>query len=409
MKILWIKAGGVVPADTGGKIRSLHILRELARRHAVTLFTFYPQHAEDRHGGLKEFQEVIAIPLALPSRRTLRDYVDYARLFFSPHPYSMQKYYAYPEIRRRLNAVIAGGSFDALICDFIHPAGMIDWTAPVPKILFTHNVEAQIWKRQSEVAANPVWKLVYEREARALAQAERRYLELADYVLTVSEPDRAFFAQYVSPDRIAAIPTGVDVDYFRPACGEQAGNSIVFTGSMDWMPNEDSMSFFTAEIFPKIVAEIPDARLWIVGRRPSRTVLALAGERVQVTGDVEDIRPYVNRAPVYIVPLRCGSGTRIKIFEAMAMGKAVVSTSIGAEGLPVSHGRNILIADDPGEFAGSVMRVLRDRELAERLGRAARELVETEFSWGAVGAVFEGILQKAVWGRPPLPGKEEAG
>jgi len=180
---------------------------------------------------------------------------------------------------------------------------------------------------------------------------------------------------------------------------------MVFTGSMDWMPNQHGVLFFTSKILPHIHAEIPEAQLWIVGRCPSQEVRALAGPRIHVTGRVDDIRPYMRKAPVYVVPLLSGSGTRIKIFEAMAMGKAVVSTTLGAEGLPVTHGRNILIADHPHEFADSVVRLLRDRALTARLGDAARELVEKQFSWRAVGSQFDAILQDLVF-QNQAPGSE---
>ena len=391
-----MKAGGVVPADTGGKIRSYRILKELARRHSVTLFTFYGRHADDRHPTLDGFEEVVAVPVPIPPARTFRDYLSYARLIFASHPYSMEKYYGFPEIRRRLAELLARRSFDAIVCDFVYPAGFLDWSLPCPKILFTHNVEAQIWERHFKVAKNLVWKGVYWMEWRALTRAERHYIQLADYVLTVSDQDREFFSRYVSGDRIATIPTGVDIEYFRPSAESEEPRSMVFTGSMDWMPNEDGIRNFVSETLPRIYADIPEARLWIVGRRPGKRVQSLAGPGVYVTGSVEDIRPYVQRANVYIVPLRCGSGTRIKIFEAMAMGKAVVSTTIGAEGLPVTHGKNILIADDPGEFAKCVTLLMRDPALAARLGKAARALVESNFSWASVAACFDPILDGLV-------------
>jgi glycosyltransferase involved in cell wall biosynthesis len=171
---------------------------------------------------------------------------------------------------------------------------------------------------------------------------------------------------------------------------------MVFTGSMDWMPNQQGVLFFTSEVLPHIHAEVPDADLWIVGRYPSSEIQQLSSAKIHVTGRVNDIRPYLEKAPVYIVPLLSGSGTRIKIFEAMAMGKAVVSTSLGAEGLPVTHGQNILIADHPREFADAVVRVLRDRELAGRVGRAARALVEKQFTWKSAAAQFESILQESI-------------
>lgn len=406
MRILWVKAGGIVPADTGGRIRSLQILKELARRHSVTVFTYYAQHSGDRHPELRGFAELVAIPIAVPAARTSRDYLRYARTLFASEPFSMQviggesggrlRSYDDTYIRGRLRSLVARGDFDVLICDFIYPAGLIDWTLPCPKILFTHNVEAELWKQQFDLAVHPLRKLLYWREWRALSEAERHYARQADHVLTVSEQNRDFFSRYVSPARVSTIATGVDADSFRPSGDFELPPSMVFTGSMDWMPNQDGMLFFASEILPHIHAEIPDTDLWIVGRCPNREIQDLAGPQVHVTGRVDDIRPYLRRAPVYVVPLRSGSGTRIKIFEAMAMGKPVVSTSIGAEGLPVTHGQNILIADHPREFANSVVRLLRDRELAARLGGAARALVEKQFTWKAVASQFDTILQHTV-------------
>ena len=409
MKILWVKAGGIVPADTGGRIRSLHILKELARRHSVTVFTYYAEHFGDQHSGieLKEFADVVAIPIAVAAERTPRDYLRYARTFLSRAPHSMQviggesggrlRFFDGSEIRRRLNSLIARGNFDALVCDFIYPAGLIDWSLPCPKIIFTHNVEAHLWKQQFEASHHPVKRFLYWKEWRALTGAERGYARQADGVITVSEQNRAYFSRYAQPERVSTIATGVDIEAYRPS-GSAPSNSMVFTGSMDWMPNQDGILFFASEILPHIRREVPDADLWIVGRYPSREIQDLAGPRIHITGRVEDIRPYLQEAPVYIVPLRHGSGTRLKIFEAMAMGKAVVSTTLGAEGLPVTHGRNILIADDPREFAGAVVRVLRDRELAAALGRAARALVEQQFTWKAAASQFETILQETVRG-----------
>jgi glycosyltransferase involved in cell wall biosynthesis len=407
MRILWVKAGGIVPADTGGRIRSLHILKELARRHSVAVFTYYADYFGDQHSALRGFSDVVAIPITLAAERTARDYLHYAQALFSSEPNSLQviggesggrlRYFDSADIRRRLGNLMAAGKFDVLICDFIYPAGVIDWTFPCPKILFTHNVEAQLWKQQFEAARHPLKKLLRWREWRALWGAELHYARLADSVITVSEQNRDYFSNFVNPARVSTIATGVDVDFFRPAASAPS-RSMIFTGSMDWMPNQEAMLFFASDILPRVVAEIPDAALWIVGRYPSREIQRLASPRIHVTGRVDDIRPYLNQTPVYIVPLRSGSGTRIKIFEAMAMGKAVVSTTIGAEGLPVTHGQNILIADEPREFASWVVRILRDRELADRLGGAARALVEKQFTWKTAASQFEGIIEDTVRG-----------
>jgi glycosyltransferase involved in cell wall biosynthesis len=194
------------------------------------------------------------------------------------------------------------------------------------------------------------------------------------------------------------IPTGVDVDYFRPMPVEETANSLVFTGSMDWLPNEDAILYFVDAILPLIKQQCPEVSLEVVGRSPSRKLQALseAEKSIRLTGWVDDIRPFVARGSVCIVPLRIGGGTRLKIFEAMAMNKAVVSTSVGAEGLPVRPGENILLADAPQDFADSVVSLLRDPNQRRRLGTAARALVHESYGWPRVAESFARTLHSAV-------------
>ena len=393
MRLLWVKAGGLLPPDTGGKIRSFQILKQLARAHEITLFTFYPAHPGDLHPqGADIFSKVVSVPLPLPPRRSLAEYARYARMLMAGRPFTIDKYFS-PEVRRRYATLHESSTFDLIVCDFLTPAPLIDWQAPPPKILFTHNVEAQVWQRHARIASNPFVSLACRLESRALARAERHYVQLADHVLTVSENDRACFAPFVDPPRISVIPTGVDTEYFQPMPGPEQPGATVFTGSMDWMPNEDGVTYFVGRILPLVRREIPEAQFWAVGRRPPRRLLALASAHVVVTGAVEDIRPHLAKAAVCVVPLRSGSGTRIKIFEAMAMGKAVVSTSLGAEGLPVRHGENIILADDPADFARQVVDLLRDPRRRAQLGVAARQLVAQSYGWPAVAAYFDRVMR----------------
>jgi len=393
MKLLWVKAGGLLPPDTGGKIRSYHILKQLARKHEITLFTFYPRHSNDQHArGPDIFTKVVAVPLPLPRRRSLAEYARYAGMLIARRPFTIDKYF-YPEVVRSYAALVESQKFDVIVCDFIFPAPLMDWKTPPPKILFTHNVEAQVWLRHARVTSNPLVKLPCWLESRALDRAERQHIPLADHVFAVSENDRAAFAQYADPARLSVIPTGVDTEYFQPLEGPTQPGSIVFTGSMDWMPNEDGVAYFVEKIFPLVLREIPQAKFWAVGRRPPRRVRALASDSVVVTGAVEDIRPHLGKAAVCVVPLRSGSGTRIKIFEAMAMGKAIVSTTMGAEGLPVRHGENIILSDTPADFAREVAVLLRDPERCAQLGCAARKLVEENYGWPAVAAHFDRVIE----------------
>ena len=398
MKILWVKAGGLVPPDTGGKIRSYNILRELARQHSVTFFSFYAAHDGDRHPSLKDvFDRVIAVPLSLPKPKSSAELRDYIIRLFSSQPYGITKY-CRPEVRRRLHELLKEETFDVIVCDFLSPAGVVPWDWPGPKVFFTHNVEAIIWRRHYEVAANPLWRAISWLEWRRMEAAERRYLQLADHVLTVSDTDRDTLASFVAPEKMTVIPTGVDVAYFQPMPVEEKPNSVVFIGSMDWLPNEDAILYFVEAIFPLIKQQCPEVSLEVVGRNPSQKLQALAEQEksMRLTGWVEDIRPFVARAAMCIVPLRIGGGTRLKIFEAMAMGKAVISTTVGAEGLPVESGKDILLADTPNDFAQSVIGLLRDSHLRRRLGTGARSLVQENYSWGRVAETFGRALQDSI-------------
>jgi sugar transferase (PEP-CTERM/EpsH1 system associated) len=403
MKILWVKAGGLVPPDSGGKIRSYNILRELARQHSVTFFSFYAAHNGDQHPGLTDtFDCVVCVPLALPEPKSLAEIRDYTIRLLSRRPYNITKY-CRPEVRRNLQALLKQENYDVILCDFMVAAGVIPWDWPTPKVLFTHNVEAAIWRRHYEVATNPVWKAASWWEWRRMEAAERKYLRLADKVLTVSETDRDAFAVLVDARKLAVIPTGVDVNYFQPQPAEEKANSLVFTGSMDWLPNEDAILYFVDAILPLIKQEYPDVSLEVVGRSPSRKLQALAEREksLHLTGWVDDIRPFVARAAVCIVPLRIGGGTRLKIFEAMAMSKAVVSTSVGAEGLPVRSGENILLADTPQDFAQAVLSLLNDPDQCQRLGIAARTLVEENYSWRKIAESFASVLAGVVSSHRP--------
>jgi sugar transferase (PEP-CTERM/EpsH1 system associated) len=401
MRILWVKAGGLVPLDSGGKIRSYHMLKGLARRHQVTLYTYYRELPNDVHHKLDGlFAQVVRRPLKIAPARGFRDCANYARLFFSSYPHIMSRYYR-AELATEVRELARSGEYDVIVCDFLVPARVIPWDDPVPKVLFAHNVEAQIYCRQSKAARNPILKLCAWRESQATARAERKYLRLAAHVLTVSEKDRRYFSRLTDPAKITTIPTGVDLEYFLPDNNGRQTNTLVFTGSMDWLPNEDAMMFFAREILPLVRRRVPGVSVLIVGRRPSPKIRALetSAPGLRVTGTVEDVRPYIRQGAVFIVPLRVGGGTRLKIFEAMAMGKVVVSTSVGAEGLPVEHGKNILIVDSAQEFAESVAGLLQDSVRCRDLGRAGRQLVEREYSWDAVATRFEAVLLRLMEGR----------
>jgi glycosyltransferase involved in cell wall biosynthesis len=394
MKILWVKAGGLVPPDSGGKIRSYNILRELARSHSVTFFSFHAALENDPHPHLGDiFDRVVCVPLKLPPPKSLAELRDYTVRLVSPLPYGITKF-CRKVVRRKLSDLIRQDNFDIVLCDFIAPVGVVPWGALLPKVIFTHNVEAMIWKRHYEVAENALWRAISWWEWRKMEAAETKYLRLADRVLTVSETDRDTFTPFLPGKTITVIPTGVDIEYFQPMSLQESPESLVFTGSMDWLPNEDGILYFVDEVLPLLKLRYPEVSLNVVGRNPSRKLQALADKEqaLRLTGWVDDIRPHLARGAICIVPLRIGGGTRLKIFEAMAMGKATVSTSVGAEGLPVQNGTNILLADTPTDFADAISRLFDDIPLRQRLGEAARTLVNENYSWRKIAESFSNSL-----------------
>ncbi len=221
-----------------------------------------------------------------------------------------------------------------------------------------------------------------------------------DGVVAVSDLDRQYMQTHYQAPRVFTIPTGVDTEYLAPRADEPEANRLIFVGSMDWLPNEDAILFFAQQVLPRIRRVIPDIQLSVVGRNPSPHLRQrLADEpAIELVGWVDDVRPFIARHALYILPLRIGGGTRIKVYEAMAMGKAIVSTSIGTEGLPVEHGREVWLADGAESFAEAVVHVLQDRTARQQLEGAARRFVEDHCSWDRAASTFAEICHQVVEG-----------
>jgi glycosyltransferase involved in cell wall biosynthesis len=301
-------------------------------------------------------------------------------------------------VKTALQALLSQIEVDIIVSDFLFGAPAIPWDFPCPKVLFAHNVEAMIWKRHYEVARNPLWKALSWREWKTMERAERTYLDKADHVLAVSEADALIFSKFVENSKITVIPTGVDTEFFQPQSIDELPNSLVFTGSMDWLPNEDGIFYFAEQILPRIRQQVPEVKLWVVGRKPSPRLQELSRREphIAITGWVEDVRPYLAKGAVCIVPLRIGGGTRLKIFEAMAMGKAVISTTVGAEGLPVQNRENVLIADGEEHFADACIELLGNSKLRNQIGSSARRLVCAKYGWPKIADAFAVALQRVL-------------
>ena len=406
MKLLWLNAGLLLPLDKGGKLRTWHLMRHLAQRHDITYVSFAEpdQREEDREGMREVCNSLETIPRTVPQKGTAAFYADAARHVINPLPYAVGKYRS-EQYAARVRRHLESGQFDAMVADFLPPVVNLPRSMRIPSVLFTHNVEAEIWRRHAENATNPVSRALMTQQWKRMLRFEREALTRFDLVLAVSDVDRETFRRlYPGALRrpVHVVQTGVDTAYFTPIPNAERRAHLVFTGSMDWLPNEDGMLYFVREILPHIRREEPGVTVSIIGRAPTPAVKRLAEDAaIEVTGRVDDVRPHVAAGDVYIVPLRIGGGTRLKIFEAMGMAKAVVSTTVGAEGLPVTSGRDIVIADEPARFAHEVVRLIRDVEARRQIEEAARRLVVERYDWAAVAQDFEDALTAAS-GEPAL-------
>jgi len=398
MRILWVKVGGLWPLNTGGRLRSFHTITELARRHRVTVLTTHGP-ADDPEGlaaRLRDCEQVRSFPHAIPKRGSVRFALAVPRSWPSPLPVDLWRCRV-PALRKEVSGLMRAGKLDLCVADFLAATPNVPLDGPLPTVLFAHNVEHMIWKRLSQVETRPWRRALLEFEWRKMRRYEARACARARLTVAVSDADRSVLAAHAPQARVCAVPTGVDTAYFTPNGLRETPGALVFTASMDWFPNEDGIVHFVEAVLPRIRREVPEVSLAIVGRNPGPRVQRLATiPGVRVTGTVDDVRPYVADATVCVVPLRIGGGTRLKIFEALAMGKAVVSTTVGAEGLPLVSGMHFLQADDPAEFAAAVGALLRDPARCRALGSAGRRLVEERYSWSQVAREFEARCEEVV-------------
>jgi glycosyltransferase involved in cell wall biosynthesis len=396
MKILWVAPTFLHPTNRGGQIRTLQMLSHLHRWHEIHYLAFASSGEPEGLQRAGEYStQAYAIPHQPPNRKSLRFLLQAARNVFSALPLAVSRYRS-AAMRRKIDELLVIEKYDRIVCDFLFVAPNI--RVIERSVLFEHNVETTIWQRHGETATNPFARVFFSIQSRRMFAYEAATCRQSAHVVAVSDTDVARFREMFGVTKVSSVPTGVDVDYFRPGSAREVPRAdLTFVGSMDWLPNVDGILYFTRDILPLIRERKPDCSLAIVGRNPPREIVELGNQdpRINVTGTVPDIRPYFWNSSISIVPLRIGGGTRLKIFEAMAAGAPVVSTSIGAEGLPVSTGQDCYIADSPRDFADRCLELLGDSQLRARIAGAGMELVSTRCSWEHASRCFDQILQKA--------------
>ena len=378
------------PLHFGRNIRSFKILENLNAAHDITLVSFAREQDKKYFDVMKAVaKRFVPVDFEEHDKNSMRFYFEILKNIFFPLPYVIEKYRS-EAMKRAIQDLVRREKFDLLVCDTLAPCINIDADIRIPKIVFQHNVEGMIWKRMYKQTVDPVKKFIFFLQYVKLEKYEKKILQSFNSSFAVSQEDGEFFKNEYAIKDVRVIPTGVDTQYFYEAKEAPEPETLIFVGSMNWLPNIDGMSYFINEVLPLVREQCPAVKLYIVGHAPKKELYDLAAthQEIIITGTVDDVREYMKKASVYIVPLRVGGGTRIKIYEAMSMGKAVVSTSIGAEGLPVTHDENIIIADDKKQIAGAIVQLIKDPQLRDRIGARARRYVETNCGWDKTAKVF---------------------
>lgn len=393
MKILWVKSDFLHPTTKGGQIRTLEMLRRLNRDHEVHYVAF--ANSSDSEGVTKSSQycrRAYPIQLNVPDHSSPRFYMQLARGLFSRVPVAVARYRS-TAMEKMIASIRQSNDFGALVCDFLVPSVNIPDMQNF--VLFQHNVETTIWERHVEHARDSLRRAYLRLQANRMRDYEREICARALHTIAVSSVDAALMRKRFGISKISEVATGVDIDYFQPSAERvDPVADLVFIGSMDWLPNIQGVRWFVDEVFPLILQKRPSCTVAIVGRKPTPEIVELAGRfpGIQVTGTVPDVRPFLWGAAASIVPIHIGGGTRLKIYESMAAKVPVVSTSVGAEGLVVENGGNILIADTAAEFADRCLDLIENPSLSRSIREAAWNMVASRFSWDYIAREFASIL-----------------
>ena len=422
INVLFVSATVPYPATDGGRIRVLNLVRGLCRIHKVTFLTFISSPIDEQ--GVEYLREmgVEVIGVRWKQQKLMLFFRSLLQFFFGGKPLTVAKYYS-AEMVKLLENLLSSRRFNIIHFEMLHTGqylldlatrskrrgedfacyGMVkqgqgaEGKKQIRTVLGEQNIDSNIWYRLAKEESNLLRKLIFYSQYRSFMIYESRICNHFDMCVCVSEQDQRKLASLCPGVAMEVVPNGVDPDYFKPGESKVDEISLVFTGSMDWQPNEDAVLYFCDQILPFIRAKLPGAKFYIVGSNPTDRVLKLRTiQGVIVTGSVEDVRPYIVESTVYVVPLRIGGGTRLKILQALAMEKAVVSTSIGCEGLGLQPGKHLLVADDPEQFAAGTIQLIKDTSLRRELGENGRILIQEKYDWNIVVRKLDSVYRNLI-------------
>lgn len=402
MNILWISHFIPYPPKTGVLQRSYNLLKETSKLGDVYLMALHKKgvlpvqynlgDVKRELGRMCRHVEIMDIPAELSK---MKRYGLLFRSMFNNDSLSVT-FYRSAEMHKRIRELVSGTKFDVAHFDTISLAEYAEDVGNIKKILNHHNMETDLLKKRSMLEKNIFRKIYYRNEVRKLRQYHIKNCRKFDVNFTVSDLDKELLLEEVPDTRIEVVPNGVDTDYFYLSSADdvEKRNMTIISG-MNWYPNRDAVLYMIKEIWPLLKNDFPDLSLTVVGAQPPEMLIESAKKdsRIKVAGFVDDVRPYLKNAEIYLCPMRDGGGTRLKILDALSMGKAIVSTTKGCEGIDVTPGKNVLIADTPTQFVRQIKTLFEDKALRKKLGAEGRRLVLENYSWEVIGKKLSNIYK----------------
>jgi glycosyltransferase involved in cell wall biosynthesis len=398
MRVLVLTAKAIWPLHGGAEIRNFSLLKETSRHHDVCSLSFLRRHERDGHvaalAPLCRRVETVELPARPRVRRAANAAWSWAG---GARPLVLAEYHA-REMRAALERVVREESIDVIHAHCLHVGQYVDSRGRAAFVYDAHNLEHVLWRRFAKVQT-PFLRAFVRSQIPKFEAWERYVGTHAQKVVMLSEEDRSEFLKVAPESDVVTVPNGADVSYFQPIPGApEEENSIIYFANFGWPPQDDAALHLHDDILPLVRREVPQARLYLVGRNPPPAIRRLARDGVTVTGMVPDIREYIQRAAVVALPLRIGSGQKHRVFQSLAMEKPLVTTSVGAEGIALQHDVNALLSDEPERIARHIVELLRDDARRRRIGRAGRELVLERYEWAAnyrlLDRAFEEALRK---------------
>lgn len=392
-KILWLSHFIPYPPKGGNLQRSYNLIREVSKNHEITLLTFNQSKiissSESLHNAVAHFSKFCKVAGVV---NILSEYSAFRRLCLLLKGLLPWKTYTVSwleslEFASNLESLLKENSFDVIHFDTISLVPYVKYIKNAKVVLNHHNIESLMMLRRSENESNILKKIYFYQEGKKIARYERDVCKLFDLNITCSDLDTNRLKEITGMSNCITIPNGVDLEYFNPIDIAIKPKSLIFAGGLTWYPNLDAMSFFLKSVWPILVKEVPDVSMTIIGRSPPTWMIEMQDlyPNLKVTGFVDDVRPYIAEAHIYVCPIKDGGGTKLKVLDALAMKKTLIADQIACEGIDVKDQESVIFASSADEYLRAIKLLIADQELAGRIAEKGLELINEKYSFVKIG------------------------